>query len=727
MLKMLMPLALALFWIAPLQATSTERPYCHHALEVVLSPENHQIAVKDTISLSDSQASRDELRISLHANLTLEILDQEITLLDATTSEKNSPGSVPRKHYILQPKSSWPDDGRIHLQYTGTVDHPLAQEGPEGERSFSTTPGTISETGIYLARTTAWIPMISEDLLTFSLDVTLPPGWGVVSQGERKQNELLGEKQRVLWECREPMEEIYLTAARFTEYTRNTGGILSQAFLRESDPGLANRYLDMTEKTLAMYGDLLGPYPYSKFSLVENFWETGWGMPSFTLLGPRIIRFPFILYSSYPHEILHNWWGNSVYVDRESGNWCEGLTAYLADHLMKEGQGQGAAYRRDTLKKYLDFVRGSLDFPLRDFRSRHSGATEAVGYGKSLMVWHMIRQEIGDEAFVSGLRLFYKKNKFRHASFDDLLECFSRTAGEDLQPRFLPWINQTGAPALSLHSIEVEKQPKRYVAKITIDQVQSGPTYTLNVPIAFNLEGEEEMTFFTLATDDRRVTVNVELPSRPLRATLDPEFDVFRQLDRREIPPSIGQIFGAEKITLILPGADDPISSKTWLELARSFQAGREDQVEIRSSSDLTELPPGRAVWLLGTSNRWKSELDSFLAPLNAGVSKKTARFSGASQASLEQHCFVFTAVHPQNPQLAIGWIGADLPASIPGLARKLPHYGKYSYLAFEGDAPTNSIKGQWESVGSPLTKDLSDEPIPGKKFPARAPLSRLK
>ena len=65
-------------------------------------------------------------------------------------------------------------------------------------------------------------------------------------------------------------------------------------------------------------------------------------MPSFTLLGPQIIRFPFILTSSYPHEILHNWWGNSVFVDETRGNWCEGLTAYIADHLMQEQRGEDA-------------------------------------------------------------------------------------------------------------------------------------------------------------------------------------------------------------------------------------------------------------------------------------------------------------------------------------------------------------------------------------------------
>ena len=84
---------------------------------------------------------------------------------------------------------------------------------------------------------------------------------------------------------------------------------------------------------------------------MENFWETGYGMPSFTLLGQQVIRFPFILHSSYPHEILHNWWGNGVFVDYAGGNWCEGLTAYLADHLIAEQRGQGAEHRRAILQR----------------------------------------------------------------------------------------------------------------------------------------------------------------------------------------------------------------------------------------------------------------------------------------------------------------------------------------------------------------------------------------
>jgi hypothetical protein len=56
-------------------------------------------------------------------------------------------------------------------------------------------------------------------------------------------------------------------------------------------------------------------------------------------------------------------------------------------------------------------VLSGRDFPLAQFRSRHSSSSEAVGYGKSLMFFHMLRLQLGDEAFVQGLQDFYRDNK----------------------------------------------------------------------------------------------------------------------------------------------------------------------------------------------------------------------------------------------------------------------------------------------------------------------------
>ncbi|WP_241086362.1 hypothetical protein [Candidatus Vondammii sp. HM_W22] len=58
-------------------------------------------------------------------------------------------------------------------------------------------------------------------------------------------------------------------------------------------------------------------------------------------------------------------------------------------------------------------------------------------------------------------------------------------------------------------------------------------------------------------------------------------------------------------------------------------------------------------------------------------------------------------------------------------MARKLPHYGKYSYVTFTGKEPTNRLKGEWRLSKSALTVDLTEgEKIPPIKIPQLKPLS---
>ena len=59
---------------------------------------------------------------------------------------------------------------------------------------------------------------------------------------------------------------------------------------------------------------------------------------------------------------------------------------------------------------------------------------------------------------------------------------------------------------------------------------------------------------------------------------------------------------------------------------------------------------------------------------------------------------------HPGNPQQTLAWVGTQNVAALPGLGRKLPHYGTYSFLGFTGDEPVNIMKGQWPVLASPMS-----------------------
>jgi hypothetical protein len=700
--------------------------FVDHALRVRLDPAAHRIDVVDELRLPAALRASAGLRFRLHAGLgrpspgpgfEIEPLEplEPTGPLERAAAGVGEHGQAPVRSFVLRRIGPWPADGRVRLAYGGVLHHPLVEEEQEYARSFARSPGIIDERGVALSGSSFFVPDLGGELATFELAVELPDGWTAVSQGER----VAQGPGRVTWRCRQPMDEVHLVAARFTEYARELpGGVTAQAFLREPDPVLAARYLEATGTYLAMYARLIGPYPFPKFALVENSWETGYGMPSFTLLGPQVIRLPFILQSSYPHEILHNWWGNSVFVDAATGNWCEGLTAYLADHLLAEGQGRGAGHRRDTLERYRNHVRDAVDFPLTEFRSRHSSATEAVGYGKALMLFHMLRLELGDARFVAGLRAFYEQRRFRRASWAEVEAAFSQVAGADLGWFFAQWVGRTGAPELALAAVAAEGGRLR----LTLRQVQEGAPYLLRVPVAVSLAGRDTAEVVTLVLDGRERAFEVELPATPTAVQVDPAFDLFRRLDRSEIPPTVGQLFGAARVTLVVPSADDPLAAG-WRALAGSWTGSAQAEVDVVAEDALDELPLDRAVWVLGGGNRFAEVVREGARAFGAAVDAVNVDF-GAAQVARADHAFVLTAPHPADPDLAIGWIAADRADALPGLGRKLPHYGKYSFLAFAGAEPTNDAKGQWTVRASPLVQALAAGTRPAA-LPAREPLAR--
>ncbi len=79
-------------------------------------------------------------------------------------------------------------------------------------------------------------------------------------------------------------------------------------------------------------------------------------------------------------------------------------------------------------------------FPLAQFTSRHSEQSEAVGYGKAMMMFHMLRRQLGDDTFMRALQDFYRDYRFKIAGFADLERAFAQTSGKDLQPFFAQWV-----------------------------------------------------------------------------------------------------------------------------------------------------------------------------------------------------------------------------------------------------------------------------------------------
>ncbi|SFK26652.1 PDZ domain-containing protein [Nitrosomonas aestuarii] len=674
----------------------------HHQMEVSISPENSGIKVKDQIRIPVRYLNEDataELYFSLHAHLTIDTVEGGRVSIAQTGRLRGAP--VPLKHYTLMPDVQAQS---VTLHYSGTINHAVQGAGQEYARSFSYSPGVISSEGVFLANSSAWYPQFAEPMVSFRMQVRMPAGWDAVSQGELISVQGDASGNAIVWEESNPQDDIYLVAGRYHRYVQSTGAVKAFVYLREDDATLAQKYLDTTAQYIGMYNKLIGPYPYSKFALVENFWETGYGMPSFTLLGPKVIRFPFILHSSYPHEILHNYWGNGVFVDYGKGNWAEGLTAYLADHLVNEQRGKGEEYRRDVLQKYVDFVGKEKDFPIARFVSRHSSSSEAVGYGKTMMFFHMLRKEVGDADFVRALSQFYRQFKFKQAGFDDLQAIFNQITERDFSSFFAQWVQRTGAPDLVLQAATAEKTPQGYQLKAVLKQAQDSDVYQLQVPVAVHLQGEAQAHQTQVTMTGRTHTIELDLKARPVRVEIDPQFDVFRRLDSREIPSALSQGFGSENPLLILPASGDGYMLQAYEQLVENWQRTQPGQFEVKRDNQLNDLPVNRTVWVIGWENRFAANVVKASSEHGAAFEQQRLMLNDQVFAS-DVHSIVLTARQPANPEKTLLWVAGHSPQAIGELTRKLPHYRKYSYLAFQNEDLVNIHKGQWPITQSPLSQ----------------------
>ncbi len=692
-------LALALLGVAgaPVHAARENlgAPVAHHGVHArIAEPATGWIEVRVDARLEPSPASKEPWRFLLHRGLAVSAIECEGSALRFEDTGRFDPRrfwrrppyaelagfEIAREIAVDEPKGGWPKAPVVRVTYAGIVADSLHAPVREYGRSFETTSGRIVAEGATLNAASFWVPWSGDALFTFDLEVECPAEWRAITQGDLVADEARGSVRAMRWRCGHPSQEIHLVAGPYRKVARRHGAVSLETWCyANTEEAISAPYLDAAATAIDRFSAAYGTYPFSKFALVENYWQTGYGMPSFTLLGSQVIRLPFIVHTSFPHEILHNWWGNGVYVEPEQGNWCEGLTAYGADYAAKEIEGGTAArdYRRDQLVGVRDFaLAGGRDFALVRFRKRESGATEAVGYGKTLMVFHMLRRSIGRDAFDASLRRLYTAHRFRRAGWDDVRAAFEQETGRDLRAWFEQWVMRPGAPSLSLTEVALTARGDRILGVL----VQEPPTFDLEVPIV--VAGAGRRVTVDVKAHGVRTAFDVAVDFAPETIAADPEFHLFRVLHDGEIAPTLSGVLGATAVRVVVGANVAGEAREALLAVAKEWAADTSVVVvEEAAGVPLSDFDGG--TWFFGDGGGARKFVAEDLPALAAtGTIVAAGRLGGA----------------PKRPAALLQPRDA---AGIAAVARKIPHYSKYSWLAFDGDK--NVAKGVWDPGESGL------------------------
>lgn len=559
-------------------------------------------------------------------------------------------------------------DGELRLRYRGQLSLPAD--------------------GWVLHPSDDWYPNFDEVIERFELRVQSPSDWSYISHGKLRRDD-----DAFHWQSERPHQGLYLVGNRYQRYVREHRGIDVSVWLLEPDAALAENYLQHSMRYLDQYSALFGDYPFAKFAVVENAEQTGWGMASFTLLGSRVLRLPFIPFTSLPHEIVHNWLGNGIWVRPGSGNWSEGLTAYLSDYAQKTDPQQQLDYRRKALQRYSNYALAKGDMSLSNFTARHDRRTQAIGYDKSQMLFHMVAQALGEKVFQQSLQRLWQEHAFSTMSFAQLLSVL--TADQPaLFERLVPWLRTEQVPSLEIVAVKRDR-----ASRMTLELADGNQT-GLAMPFALHWQDGDgntlEVQHLWLESSQQAFTLSV--PARAQGFVIDPQLHSLRYLSAAEQAASLNALF-ARPSWLVLPNAGSASERKAWLEFALTLRR-RFPQLQI--VTDAEPLPANASRWVLGRDN-------ALYEATRKAVSRDTfawrerGLYDGQQLHPWEDVVAVSSVLDGEGGAQAL--VVAPTMEAIETLAHRLPHYGSYGHLLFTADSGAELMKMSLPPKQGPLER----------------------
>jgi aminopeptidase N len=294
--------------------------------------------------------------------------------------------------------------------------------------------------------TAAWIPCNNTpaDKARFSFNVTVPRSLTAVANGRYAGRSTSEGRTRFIWVEDSPMSP-YLAVLNIGRgrLLRSRIGPLKSWTLIDPRLAAAQRPLARLPEVVRFLSDLYGPYPFeSAGSIVDFAPELGYALE--TQSRPFYAFVPDL--NTVVHETAHQWFGNSVGIQRWPQIWLnEGFATwsewYYAEH---HGGRSAAAIFRRLYRVPASNERFWNPPPARPGSPENLFATST--YVRGGMALQALRQEIGTRTMLRLLRRWAASHRHGSANIGEFTALAEQLSGRQLDSLFRRWLYKRGKP-----------------------------------------------------------------------------------------------------------------------------------------------------------------------------------------------------------------------------------------------------------------------------------------
>ena len=299
------------------------------------------------------------------------------------------------------------------------------------------------------------------------------------------------DENKLRWESPFPLDSMVLLGGPFERSSKMHDGLALSAVLAPGKKDVGADILDASAEYLDAYQDLIGPYPFKDFTVLEAFFSSGFAFPTCTqIAGSQLSRYKQYRRHGYlDHELLHNWWGNGVLVDPDGRQLVRGsgdLSGQLLRPRDSTDDEEGARKQRRNQSNFLSAIKPEDDLPLGTF-GLDEGAGRGIGYQQGLVRVSHARAQDRRRGVVCGAAPAVLRT---YGQIQHLGRICSRRSNSESRCRIwtsssTQWVHGTaGAPVLEL--VSADRAPGSELLTVTISQ---GPTdFVLDVPLRLHLQ-----------------------------------------------------------------------------------------------------------------------------------------------------------------------------------------------------------------------------------------------
>lgn len=312
-------------------------------------------------------------------------------------------------------------------------------------------------------------------------------------------------------------------------------------YVPKSDAPFAPKGFASASAAVNLFSQLIAPFPYPKLALIVGATRFG-GMENagaivFTqslfsnfAAAPKVAGFdaPESVIDVVAHETAHQWFGDSVTESTWADLWLsEGFATYFSGLFRERTQG-GDSFRSfmdDAATAYFNYEKTTRT-PIHDTETvKLLDLLNPNNYQKGAWILHMLRGQLGDKDFFTGIGEYYLKHRNGLATTDDLRQSLEKASGKDLREFFTRWIYGAGHPDYRVTWRWLNGRPGRVNMMVT----QTQPDAAFLTPITIEFSSGKTIRREVLIPTGKSTGASFRFAARPDQVRLDPDGFILKE------------------------------------------------------------------------------------------------------------------------------------------------------------------------------------------------------